>query len=278
MDWAGFALHRPLIMGILNVTPDSFSDGGRFATPDEAVAAGLAMMAAGADIIDVGGESTRPDATFVSPCEEISRIVPVIKSLSKAGGVISADTRNAVTMAAALDAGARIINDVSGLLHDPAAAPLLEARDCPVVLMHMRGTPATMDKLAHYGDVVDEVLLELSARRNGALASGIKVKNIALDPGFGFAKTATQNLALLLATSRFAALGHPLLVGVSRKRFIGTLGGESVPEKRGPASIAAGLYALSQGAHILRVHDVAETVQAVRFWHSLTLGARGDNE
>jgi dihydropteroate synthase len=278
MDWAGFALHRPLIMGILNVTPDSFSDGGRFAGPDDAVAAGLAMLVAGADIIDVGGESTRPDAAVVSPFEEISRIAPVIKALAKAGGAISADTRNALTMAAALDAGARIINDVSGLLHDPAAASLLAARGCAVVLMHTRGTPATMNALAQYDDVVLEVLAELASRRDAALAAGVKSENIALDPGFGFAKTAAQNLALLLGTSRFAALGNPLLVGVSRKRFIGTFGGEPAPERRGPASIAAGLYALSQGAHILRVHDVAETVQAVRFWHSLTLGARVDDE
>jgi dihydropteroate synthase len=278
MEWAGFALHRPLIMGILNVTPDSFSDGGRFESQDDAIAAGLMMLAAGADIIDIGGESTRPDAAFVPPLEEISRIVPVIEALSKAGGVISADTRNAVTMAAALDAGAKIINDVSGLLHDPAAGPLLATRGCPVVLMHMRGTPATMNALAQYNDVLKEVLAELAARRDAALVAGIKAENIALDPGFGFAKTAAQNLALLLATRRFAAFGHPLLVGVSRKRFIGTFGGEPVPERRGPASIAAGLYALSQGAHILRVHDVAETGQAVRFWQSLTLGARGDDE
>jgi dihydropteroate synthase len=278
MDWAGFALHRPLIMGILNVTPDSFSDGGRFSAPDDAVAAGLAMLAAGADIIDIGGESTRPDAILVSPLEESRRIVPVIQALAKAGAVISADTRNAVTMAAALDAGARIINDVSGLLHDPAAAPLLAKRGCPLVLMHMRGTPVNMNKLTDYNDVVDDVLAELAARRKAALAAGIEVQKIALDPGFGFAKTAAQNLALLLATSRFVALGHPLLVGVSRKRFIGTFSGEPVAEKRGPASIAAGLYALSQGAHILRVHDVAETVQAARFWHSLTLGAREDDE
>lgn len=278
MDWAGFALHRPLIMGILNVTPDSFSDGGRFSAPDDAVAAGLAMLAAGADIIDIGGESTRPDAILVSPLEESRRIVPVIQALAKAGAVISADTRNAVTMAAALDAGARIINDVSGLLHDPAAAPLLAKRGCPLVLMHMRGTPANMNKLTDYNDVVDDVLAELAARRKAALAAGIEVQKVALDPGFGFAKTAAQNLALLLATSRFVALGHPLLVGVSRKRFIGTFSAEPVAEKRGPASIAAGLYALSQGAHILRVHDVAETVQAARFWHSLTLGAREDDE
>jgi dihydropteroate synthase len=274
-SWAGFSLNRKLVMGILNVTPDSFSDGGRFFDAGAAIAAGRAMLAAGADILDVGGESTRPYAESVSPDEEIARVVPVIAALADAGAVISADTRNAATMAAALEAGAAIINDVSGLRHDPASAELLAARDCPVVLMHMRGTPATMNAAAVYTDVVAGVLAELIASRNAAIAAGIALERIALDPGFGFAKIGAQNLELLRGTGRFAALGHPLLIGVSRKRFIGEFGGEPDPAKRLPASLAAGLYALAQGAHILRVHDVAETVQAVRLWERLIAGEHG---
>jgi dihydropteroate synthase len=268
--WAGFDLAEPRVMGILNVTPDSFSDGGQHATREDAIAAGLAMLQAGADIVDVGGESTRPNAAVVSAAEEISRIIPVIRALAATGAVISADTRNAATMAAALDAGAKIINDVSGLSHDPAAAPLIAARACPVIVMHMRGTPRTMDAQARYDDVVAEVLAELLVRRDAGVKAGIKADTIALDPGFGFAKLGAQNLSLLRATRRFAELGHPLLVGVSRKRFIGTLGGEPEPKKRFPGSISAGLYALSQGANILRVHDVAETVQALNIWRELT--------
>jgi dihydropteroate synthase len=270
--WAGLALDRPLVMGILNVTPDSFSDGGAHATLEQAIAAGRAMLAGGADIIDIGGESTRPNAVPVAAGDEIARIAPVIAALAAEGAVISADTRNAATMAAALDAGARIINDVSGLRHDPAARALVADRACPVVLMHMRGSPATMSCQAHYADLVAEVLAELTETRDAALAAGIAPGAIALDPGLGFAKLGAQNLTLLRATAQFASLGHPLLIGLSRKKFIGEFGGEPVAQKRLPGSIAAGLYALSQGAHILRVHDVPETVQALRVWQSLIAG------
>ncbi len=256
-------------MGILNVTPDSFSDGGRHSMANEAIAAGLAMAAEGADIIDIGGESTRPNAQPVSFADEISRIVPVITALAEQGVAVSADTRNAATMAAALDAGARIINDVSGLTHDPEASPLIARRGCAVVLMHMRGTPATMNAEARYDGLVADVLAELTARRDAALRAGIKAENIALDPGFGFAKLGRQNIELLRAASRFAGLGHPLVIGVSRKKFIGEFGGGARADKRGPGSIAAGLYAVAQGAHILRVHDVPETVQALRVWQTL---------
>ncbi len=257
-------------MGILNVTPDSFSDGGCYLAGKAAVEAGLAMLAGGADVLDIGGESTRPDAQAVSTAVEMSRVLPVIRALAAAGAMISADTRNAATMAAALEAGARIINDVSGLKHDPEAARLVAAQNCPVVLMHMRGTPQTMNKMAGYTDVVAEVLAELTATRDAALAAGIAASNIALDPGFGFAKLGAQNLVLLRATSRFVALGHPLLIGVSRKRFIGEFSGAPEVKKRLPGSLAAGLYALQQGAHILRVHDVAETVQGAKLWRELT--------
>jgi dihydropteroate synthase len=277
MEFAGFLLNRPLVMGILNVTPDSFSDGGKHAGHDAAIAAGRAMLAAGVDIIDVGGESTRPHAVLVAPEVEGARILPVIAALVAAGAVISVDTRNAATMAAALNAGARVINDVSGLRHDAAAARLVAARGCPVILMHMRGTPETMNDMADYRDVVPEVLAELTAARDLALAAGVAAGHIALDPGFGFAKAGAQNLRLLRATCRFAALGHPLVIGVSRKRFIGEFGGGARPEDRFGGSLAAGLYALGQGAHILRVHDVAGTVQAVNMWHRLTAGDHADD-
>jgi len=259
-------------MGILNVTPDSFSDGGLHKDP---VAAGLAMLAAGADIIDVGGESTRPNADTLSPEIEIGRIGPVIEKLAQEGAVISADTRNAAAMAAALDAGAKIINDVSGLSHDAKARALVAARGCPVVLMHMRGSPVTMNDQAHYADVVADVLAELCATRDLAVAAGVRKENIALDPGFGFAKLGQQNIELLRATAQFAELGHALMIGVSRKRFIGEAGGEPVAQKRGPGSLAAGLYAVARGAHILRVHDVAETVQGLRVWMRLRAGDDG---
>ncbi len=266
----GLPRGRPVMMGILNVTPDSFSDGGRFAQADAAIAQGREMRRQGADILDIGGESTRPGAEPVDPAEEIARILPVIRELAGQGAVISVDTRNAATMAAALDAGAAIINDVSGLQHDPGAAALVAERGCPVILMHMRGTPLTMNDQARYVNVVEDVLAELTAIRDVALAAGIAAANIALDPGFGFAKLGAQNLALLRATARFAALGHPLVIGVSRKKFIGDFGAEPDRLRRFPGSLAAGLFALGQGAHILRVHDVAETVQGLRIWHELT--------
>ncbi|WP_287834496.1 dihydropteroate synthase [Acidiphilium sp.] len=267
--WAGFDLARPLVMGILNATPDSFSGGGATQGPSALIETGLAMRAAGAAIIDVGGESTRPGAAVVPPDIEIARIVPVIGGLARDGATVSVDTRNAATMRAALDAGARIVNDVSGLRHDPAAAPLVAAAACPVILMHMRGTPATMSAQAVYNDVVADVLAELAATRDAALAAGIAPAAIALDPGFGFAKRGAQNVALLRALPSFRALGHPVLAGVSRKRFIGELADEPDPARRDPGSIAAALFAAGRGAAILRVHDVPGTVQALRVWQAL---------
>lgn len=268
--WAGLDRDVPAVMGILNVTPDSFSDGGRFAGPEDAIAAGLAMLKAGADVIDIGGESTRPGAAAVAVADEIARVVPVVRALADAGARISIDTRNAGTMAAALDAGAMIVNDISGLRHDPDAAGLAASYGCPVILMHMRGTPERMNGLAEYGDVAAEVGRELLARRDAALAAGIAPEAIALDPGFGFAKLGEQNVELLRGLGALAAFGHPLVVGVSRKRFIGQFGGGEKPEARFAGSFAAGLFALEQGAMILRVHDVAETVQGVRMWRELT--------
>jgi dihydropteroate synthase len=244
--WAGVGLERPRIMGILNVTPDSFSDGGRRRGPEAAIEAGLAMAGAGADIVDVGGESTRPGAEPVSPDQEQARVVPVIKALAAAGIRVSVDTRNAATMRAAVAAGACIVNDVSGLEHDPLSAAVVAELDCPVVLMHMRATPATMNAAAIYEDVVAEVRAELLARTTAAIQAGVRPERIAL-----------------------AALGYPVLVGVSRKSFIGAMSGEPDPDRRLGGSLAAGLFAVLRGASILRVHDVRETFQALNLWQAL---------
>jgi dihydropteroate synthase len=265
--WAGFSLDRPRVMGILNVTPDSFSDGGR--SPEAAIAAGLEMAEDGADIIDVGGESTRPGAAVVAPDIEQRRIIPVVRALALAGLCVSVDTRNASTMGAALDAGASIINDISGLMHDPDAAATVAARRCPVILMHMRGTPATMNALATYTDVVSEVRAELMMRVVAAEAAGIARDAIAIDPGIGFAKLGEQSRAILRGLPAFTSLGYPVLIGVSRKSFIGALSGESEAGRRLGGSLAASVFAALRGATIFRVHDVRETVQAFRVWHAL---------
>jgi dihydropteroate synthase len=257
-------------MGVLNVTPDSFSDGGDFLDPAAAIAAGLAMAAAGADIIDVGGESTRPRSQPTSPGVEQSRILPVIRGLAAAGLLISVDTRHALTMAAALDAGAAIVNDISALSHDPEAASLVAARDCPVVLMHMRGDPTDMYAQAHYGDVVVDVRRELAERIAAAERSGVASGQIAIDPGIGFAKRPGQSLELLRRLPELAMLGYPILVGVSRKSFMAAVTEETDPRLRLPGSLAAGLFALLRGAAILRVHDVPETMQALRVWQALS--------
>ena len=266
--WAGLTLDRPRVMGVLNVTPDSFSDGGRV-NPATAIAAGLAMRADGADIVDVGGESARPGAAPTPADVERARILPVVRALAAAGVLISVDTRHAATMAAALDAGAAIVNDITGLTHDPDSAALVAARRCPVILMHMRGTPATMMGLARYGDIIAEVAAELTLLIDAATRAGVARQAIAIDPGFGFAKHPPHSLALLRGLSGLTALGLPLVAGVSRKGFIGAASGENQPARRFPGSIAAGLFALSRGASVLRVHDVRETVQAVRVWHAL---------
>jgi dihydropteroate synthase len=256
-------------MGVLNVTPDSFSDGGRHLDPARAIAAGLAMAEAGAALVDVGGETTRPRAAPTPPEEERRRILPVIRALAAHGVAVSVDTRNAATMAAALDAGARVVNDVSALAHDPDAARVVAGAGCPVVLMHMRGTPATMHEHASYADVAQEVARELALSIEAAEAAGIARAAIAIDPGIGFAKMAADNLALLPRLPLLLGLGRPLVVGVSRKRFIGTLAGEPAPARRLPGSLAAALHAAGHGAAMLRVHDVAETVQALRVWRAL---------
>jgi len=257
-------------MGVLNVTPDSFSDGGLYLEPDAAIAAGIALAEAGADIVDVGGESTRPRSQPTPPEVEQARILPVVRGLAAAGVRVSADTRHAATMAAALDAGASIINDVSALTHDEAAASLVAARGCPVVLMHMRGTPADMHAEARYDDVVDDVRHELSERIEAAQRAGIARDKIVIDPGIGFAKKAGESMELLRRLPKLASLGCPILVGVSRKSFMSTVTGEADPRRRLAGSLAAGLFALSRGAAILRVHDVFETTQAIKVWRALS--------
>jgi dihydropteroate synthase len=263
------SLNRPRVMGILNVTPDSFSDGGRWTDPQAAIEAGLAMAADGADIVDVGGESTRPGAEPVSPELEQKRVIPVIRALAASGVLVSIDSRHAGTMRQAVAAGARIVNDVSALTSDPWSAGVVAELACPVVLMHSRGEAATMDSRAVYGDVVAEVRAELSMQIEAAIRAGIRPEQIALDPGIGFAKRAAHSLATLRGLPDLGGLGYPILVGASRKSFIGRLSQESRADRRLGGSLAAGLFAVLRGASILRVHDVRETVQALRVWQTL---------
>lgn len=285
--WAGLP-PGPAVMGILNATPDSFSDGGDHLDPARAVAAGRAMLAGGAALLDVGGESTRPGAAPVSPEEERARVVPVLRGLAEAcaspgassgassGAPLSVDTRNAATMAAALDAGATVVNDVSALAHDPDAAALVARRGCPVVLMHMRGTPDTMRHHATYADVALEVTRELQARVAAAEAAGVARERIAIDPGFGFAKTAEQNAELLRRLPVLLNLGLRVLVGVSRKAFIGALSGEPVARRRGPGSVVAGVLAASRGGTVLRAHDVCALSQGLKVWQGIMGWSKSD--
>lgn len=265
--WAGLPSDRPLVMGILNVTPDSFSDGGLHADAAEAIAHGRRLAAEGADLIDVGGESTRPGAQETPAELEQARILPVVRALAADGIVVSVDTRHASTMAAALDAGARAVNDVSGLAFDPATRGLLRARGCPVVVQHMRGVPTTMAGLARYDDVAVEVTRELGRCLAAAgLAPGQVPGQVMVDPGIGFAKLPEHNLILLARLAVLLNLGCRVLVGASRKGFLGAMAGEPAPAARVPGSLAAGLAAVLGGAAMLRVHDVAATVQALRVW------------
>ena len=263
-----FAFSKPLVMGIVNATPDSFSDGGAYLDPAPAIAHAEAMIRAGARIIDIGGESTRPGANPVPVDEEIRRVVPVIagiRAIAEAAGVtISIDTRNARTMQAAQGAGATMINDVSALTHDPASLGVAAQAAGPVVLMHMQGAPETMQHSPAYDDVVLDVYEALEARIAAAEKAGIETGRIVADPGIGFGKTAAHNLALLDQLSLFHGLGVPLLVGVSRKGFLARLSANEPADRRLGGSLAAGLAAIGQGAQILRVHDVPETMQALR--------------
>ncbi len=267
---AGLAMDRPRLMGIVNVTPDSFSDGGLWLDPGAAVAHGLQLEAEGADILDIGGESTRPGAEPIGVEEELRRVMPVVAALAGQVRVpISIDTRNAEVMRRAVDAGARIVNDVAALGHDPDALRLGAESGLPVVLMHAQGDPRTMQLDPSYDDVVLDVYDWLEARIAVCEAAGIPRERIVVDPGIGFGKTVAHNLALLASLSIFHGLGCPILLGASRKSFIGRLSGGAPADRRVPGSVAAALLGAAQGVQILRVHDVAATRQALAVWEAV---------
>jgi dihydropteroate synthase len=257
---------RPLVMGIVNVTPDSFSDGGRYLDPAAALARCREILDLGADFLDLGGESTRPGSPDVPADEQWRRLQPVLAALraERPEAVLSVDTRSAVVARRALELGVQVVNDVSAL-SDPAMPAAVAAAGAGLVLMHMRGTPATMQQDTAYADVVAEVLDFLRERMARAEAAGVPREAIALDPGIGFGKSAAGSLELLARVAELAALGRPVLIGASRKSFLArTTGDEGPPDARVPASLAAAAIAVFEGAHILRVHDVAETVRVVR--------------
>jgi len=258
-------LARPHIMGILNVTPDSFSDGGKYKHKEQALQYALQMIRDGATIIDIGGESTRPGATPVSVKEELQRVIPVVEALAQHDVIISVDTSEPEVIRQAVKKGAHIWNDVRALSRPDALAVAAEL-DIPVVIMHMRGEPTTMNQLANYEDVVEEVLRELTVRVEAAIAAGVRADNIIIDPGFGFAKNASHNLKLLQDFWRLNELGYPVLSALSRKRFIGeALEGAEVKD-RIIGSVTAHLLSIQQGASIVRVHDVKATSDAIKIW------------
>ncbi len=258
-------LARPHIMGILNVTPDSFSDGGKYNHKEQALQYALQMIKDGATIIDIGGESTRPGATPVSIKEELQRVLPVVEALAQHDVIISVDTSEPEVIRQAVKKGAHIWNDVRALSRPDALAVAAEL-DIPVVIMHMRGEPTTMNQLANYEDVVEEVLRELTVRVEAAIAAGVRADNIIIDPGFGFAKNASHNLKLLQDFWRLNELGYPVLSALSRKRFIGeALEGAEVKD-RIIGSVTAHLLSIQQGASIVRVHDVKATSDAIKIW------------
>lgn len=262
-------LSIPHIMGILNVTPDSFSDGGQFTQTDRAVKKALQMMAQGATIIDIGGESTRPGASSVQIDEELNRVIPVVKALSSHEDVIlSIDTSEPEVIKQAVEAGAHIWNDVRALTR-PYALQMAAKLDIPVVLMHMRGEPTTMNQLAHYDDVVNEVMDELKSRIKDAKDMGVRDENIIIDPGFGFAKDLNHNMLLLNQLYHLHELGYPILSGLSRKRFIGAVTECDSADERTIGSVVGHLFSIQQGASIVRVHDVEETSQAIKMWNKL---------
>ncbi len=262
-------LDQPQVMGVLNVTPDSFSDGGRFADPGAAADAGADMAAQGAAIIDVGGESTRPGASPVWGGDEVERTVPVIEQLARGGAAVSIDTRKAEVMTAALAVGAKLVNDVSALTFDPRSAEVVAAAAVPVVLMHHQGDPETMQESPRYDDVLVEIYQWLEERIAAAESAGIARSNILVDPGFGFGKTVAHNLELMNGLAILHSLGCPIVLGASRKRTIGALSGEAPADQRLGGSITFALKAVEQGVQIVRAHDVLETVQALKVWRGL---------
>lgn len=263
----------PVVMGVLNVTPDSFSDGGSWFDRDAAVARAVELWHQGADLVDVGGESTRPGAERVDPDVEINRVVPVIRELAPTGVPLSVDTSRAAVAAAALEAGARVVNDVSGGLADPAMTRLVADAGCPYMIMHWRGHSRDMQELATYGDVVADVCAELRARVDEALTAGVAPDRIVLDPGLGFAKTPVHNWELTRRFDEVVALGYPVLVGASRKRYLGELLAEAdgtprSADGREAATVATSLLAVAAGAWGVRVHDVRQTADALAVWRA----------
>lgn len=276
------AAQRPLVMGVVNVTPDSFSDGGAWFEPEAAIAHGRELLAAGADLIDVGGESTRPGAQRPAIAEELRRVVPVVQALAAEGAVISIDTMRASVAAAAIDVGAAIVNDVSGGLADGEMATLVAQAGIPFIAMHWRGHSTDMQSRAVYGDVVADVCAELRERVEALQDSGISADRIILDPGFGFAKNAEHNWALLRGLDELVALGHPLLVGTSRKTFLGRLGRAEGAEpspasERDLTTAVTSFHAARHGAWAVRVHDVVATVQALDVADALRDPHEGDS-
>lgn len=264
-------LSEPQIMGILNVTPDSFSDGGQHNQVDAAVAFALQIIKDGASVIDIGGESTRPGAAPVSVEEELKRVIPVVEALASSGVVLSIDTSSPEVIRAAVYAGAHIWNDVRGLTRPNALQTAVEL-DIPVMIMHMRGEPTTMNQLAEYSDVTTEVMIELQQRVDVAIAAGVKPENIMIDPGFGFAKNAQQNLQLLSEFYKLNMLGYPILSALSRKRFIGEVLGGVDAQQRTVGSVTAHLMSIQQGACMVRAHDVKAMSDAIKVWRA-TLSA-----
>ncbi len=261
-------LSRPHVMGILNVTPDSFSDGGKHNSKVAAIVHAQQMIADGASIIDIGGESTRPGASMVEVEEEIQRVVPVVEALAQENVIISIDTSQPRVIEAAVAAGAHIWNDVRALTR-PGALEMAARLNIPVIIMHMRGEPTTMNQLDQYDNVIEDVINELQQRIQAALSAGIRQEHIIVDPGFGFAKNAQQNLTLLNALWRFTDLGYPVLSGLSRKRFVGEVLQGASADQRMVGSVTGHLLSLQQGASIVRVHDVKATVDAVRMWQAM---------
>lgn len=267
--FAGLTLDRPRLMGVINVTPDSFSDGGDHLDPGAAIEAGRAMIEDGADILDVGGESTRPGSDPVSEEQELRRVIPVIEGLSALGALVSIDTRRAAVMAAAIDAGAKIVNDVTALTGDPESPAVCAQADVDVVLMHMQGEPKTMQQNPVYADAAGDIFDYLADRLAVLEGQGIARSRMAVDPGIGFGKNLDHNLRLLSAIDMFHELGVPLLLGVSRKSFISKIDRDCAPKDRVAGSIAAAIAGWDRGVQMFRVHDVAETRQALAVWQAI---------
>ncbi|HET9149369.1 MAG TPA: dihydropteroate synthase [Alphaproteobacteria bacterium] len=267
--FAGLTFDRARVMGVVNVTPDSFSDGGDFASPEAAVSRGRAMAAAGADVLDIGGESTRPGSDAVPETDEIARVLPVIRALAGDVALVSTDTRKSAVMTAAIGAGARIVNDVSALTFDPNSPATVARARVPVILMHAQGDPKTMQRDPRYIDPALDVFDVLEERLAAAVAAGISRADIMVDPGIGFGKGMKHNLAILAELALFKALGVGVLLGVSRKSFIGRIASVPDPKDRLAGSLALALHGLDRGADMVRVHDVPETVQALALWRAM---------